>query len=90
MSKLKENMKEYTIEEEKIVKAFDHSMYEVTFKRSNPNLEGFTVNILARNITTLIKMIDKFKPHGEGSNCVVKIKNKGICSDVYVGDLYKY
>lgn len=82
-------MKTYIIEENEIVKDFDHSMYEIEFA-PGPNKKNTTTNILARNIQTLVKMIDKFKPFGCCSAYVVRIENKGICSDVYVGDLYKY
>lgn len=77
-------------DDNKIIKAFDHSMFEIEFRRGNPLQDNFTINILARNVLTLIRMIDAFKPHGEGSCNIVRLENKGVCSDVYVGDVYDY
>lgn len=83
-------MKEYEIENIKIIKAFDHTMYKVVLDKGNGSGETYTQNILARNVTTLVEMIEKFGVHGQKAGYIKSIESLGVCSDVYVGDLYKY
>ena len=82
-------MKEIQVENKKIIKSFDHSAYKVVFKSQNASSETYAATILARNISTLIKVIDTYKTNG-GSPYIVSINKICNCDDVYVGDLHQY
>ena len=83
-------MKEHLMNGETIIKDFDHSAYRVVFKKGDGSGDTSETVILSRNVSTLIKVIDKFKVHGQCSNYIKSITEICNCSDVYVGDLFKY